>query len=950
MLSEDPRTGLFSMDMPRMIGKYEISSTLGQGGMGVVYRARDPFIGRDVAIKQLSDNSEELRHRFLYEVRSGVLNHPNLVTIYDVGEQDGCPYIVMEFLAGRSLDRLLAEGSLTPAASLDVLRQVCEGLAYAHAQGVVHRDIKPGNLIVDGRGHAKILDFGIAQLGYSSSRTRTGAVIGTLDYIAPERMKGEPSDGRADVWSCGVVLYQMLTGKKPFPGDAMAAMYKAIHEDFAPVAAAMGQVIPELEHVVGRALAKSPEDRYTAAEMGAALAHLATLPEVRQLTGRPAPPATAPPVTKREPVVGPAPSFTDMLRELDGASPQGVTAAASAPAAAGPGAGARAVAEGATMLLPSVAPTAILRQDAESSARQVPVPPPPGVAAPVNTGSLTQMFSAFAGEAAPASAARPQVLLTVASSPDAMQTGKSVAVTVLPFVIGRDPGCNLSVEADPSLSKQHCRIEWRDRAYYVRDLGSRNGTWVNGRAIGSEAMLLPFGSVIRCSDRTALNFVAVDLSDLPDLTGTLVGGRYILEAPIRLSKKSALYKARHHRLPRLVAIKLLSPYLAVYPGYAEQFQFEAEIAAGLEHPNIARIIDFGSSMLSVNYSPEMELQYIATDYMEGGDLETRIAERGYLAYDETRAWLTPVADALRYAHEQEVIHGGIKTTSIVFDRKSTPYLRDFAIGTRASARKASVVFGTPDYMAPEQWDDSAAPTPMTDQYSLAVLAYYSLCGVLPFEGQADPRVRTRNFERGTTEIHLEAGRSGNETVPKNLSGVLARAFSVRPEDRFGSIAEFCRAFGGADVVVAEAARNPHAFFSYRRGGASGWATHFADKLQRDGIDVYLDVKRRDNATQFPSWMEDMIQQRDVFVCFLEKTTLDSSWVRQEVELAYRNKKPMIPIIFEDFNVSDYAAEQDAAVRRLLAYSGVTLLNDRNVYTDAAIEDLATMIKGSPRRG
>ena len=109
------------------------------------------------------------------------------------------------------------------------------------------------------------------------------------------------------------------------------------------------------------------------------------------------------------------------------------------------------------------------------------------------------------------------------------------------------------------------------------------------------------------------------------------------------------------------------------------------------------------------------------------------------------------------------------------------------------------------------------------------------------------------------------------------------------------------------------------------------------------------MKRRDNATQFPSWIEDMIKRCDVFVCFMEKSTLDSGWVRQEIQLAYKNNKPMIPIIFEDFNVSDYASESDPAVQRLLTYSGVTLLNDRNVYTDAAIEDLATMIKGSPPR-
>jgi serine/threonine protein kinase len=939
------------MSAPPTIGKYEIVSTLGRGGMGVVYRARDPFIGREVAIKQLNQNSDDMRQRFLYEVRSGALNHPNLVTIYDVGEQDGHPYIVMELLTGRPLDELLSEGSLSIFASLDILRQVCEGLAYAHAQGIVHRDIKPGNIMVDPAGRAKILDFGIAQLDNNSDETRPGTVIGSLHYISPERFIGGPIDGRADVWSCGIILYQMLTGRLPFSGDETGFAFKAMSAPYTPLSQYIDHVPPELDDVLGHALAKDPQERYTAADFATELARVAALPSVGQLSrpAAPAPPVAAVPRPATD--AGPAQSFTEMLRQLDGGlKPSAPSAPIPPPPSAAPPTPQPTVPGGVTMLLHSIAPTAVLQQDAASSAWQ---PPSPPQQAPASPGSFTQLFTAtrvFAavpGEAPSSSPARQQVLLTFANSPDAMQIGKSVPITGFPFVIGRDPQCDLCLKADPSISKQLCAIDWRDGGYYIRDLGSRNGTWVNGRPIGDEPMLLRFGAVIRCSNKTVLNFVPVDLSDLPDLTGALIGGRYILEEPIRLSKKSALYRARHHRLPRVAAIKLLSPYLAVYPGYAEQFEFEAHIAAGLEHPNIVRIIDFGNSTLSVANSPELDLQYIATDFMPGGNLDARIAENGFLTYDETRAWFTLIADALSYAHQQQVIHGGIKTTSIVFDKNSPPYLRDFAIGTQAGDRKASLLFGTPDYMAPEQWDDSVAPTPLTDQYSLAVLAYYSLCGVLPFEGQDDPRVRTRNFERGTTDIHLEAGRSGNHTVPENLSSVFSRAFSVKPEARFPTILEFCEAFCSADVAVPAAPRNPHVFFSYRRGIASGWATHFAEKLQSSGIDVYLDAKRRDNATQFPSWMEDKIRQCDVFVCFLEKTTLESSWVRREIELAYRDKKPMIPIIFEDFNVSDHTSESDAAVQRLLTFSGVTLLNDRNLYTREAIEDLATMIKGSP---
>ena len=207
------------MDAPRTIGKYEILSTLGRGGMGVVYRARDAYIGRDVAIKQLSDNSEELRRRFLLETRSGMLNHPNLVTIYDVGEQDGCPYLVMELLSGQPLDQILKLGRLTIPEKLDILRQVCAGLAYAHANGVVHRDIKPGNIFVTADLHAKILRFRHRPTGKSFRQHPDRRRDRDMHYMAPERFKGVPSDGRADVWSCGVILYEMLTGQLPFPGE-----------------------------------------------------------------------------------------------------------------------------------------------------------------------------------------------------------------------------------------------------------------------------------------------------------------------------------------------------------------------------------------------------------------------------------------------------------------------------------------------------------------------------------------------------------------------------------------------------------------------------------------------------------------------------------------------------------------------------------------------------------
>jgi serine/threonine protein kinase len=249
------------------IGKYEILGELGRGGMGVVYRGKDKYIGREVAIKTLTNATPELRQRFLDEARSGVLNHPNIVTVYEFGEQDGNPYIVMELLSGRSLESMLKDGKPLPLVEiLEIVREVCEGLGYAHSKGVVHRDIKPANVMVAPGEPTKIVDFGIARLGAASGHTVTGNVIGTVHYISPERLRGQPSDGRADIWASGVMLYLMLAGQLPFPGEDVSAMHKVVNEAYEPLSKFLSEYPPAIDAVLARALAKNPDERYLSAE------------------------------------------------------------------------------------------------------------------------------------------------------------------------------------------------------------------------------------------------------------------------------------------------------------------------------------------------------------------------------------------------------------------------------------------------------------------------------------------------------------------------------------------------------------------------------------------------------------------------------------------------------------------------------------------------------------
>jgi serine/threonine-protein kinase len=250
------------------IGRYDVVAELGRGGMGVVYRGEDRLIGREVAIKTLTEVTPELRDRFYVEARSGVLNHPNIVTVYEFGEHEGMPYIAMEFVSGDSLEKILRSGrKLTLLETLSIIEQLCSGLGYAHQSRVVHRDIKPANLIVQPDGKVKIVDFGIARLADQSTRlTKTDAVIGTFHYIAPERLKGEMSDGRSDIWSVGVMLYQMLSGELPFNGEDVSTLYKVINEPHPSIKGLVPDIPEELIAIVDRALAKNPDDRYGTAE------------------------------------------------------------------------------------------------------------------------------------------------------------------------------------------------------------------------------------------------------------------------------------------------------------------------------------------------------------------------------------------------------------------------------------------------------------------------------------------------------------------------------------------------------------------------------------------------------------------------------------------------------------------------------------------------------------
>ncbi len=250
------------------IGRYRVTGELGRGGMGIVYRGEDRLIGRRVAIKTLTEVTPELRERFYIEARSGILSHQNIVTVYEVAEHEGSPFIAMEYIEGDSLEKVLRLRKRLPLLeALSIVEQVCSGLGYAHGHGVVHRDVKPANILVRPDGRVTIVDFGIARLADQTQKlTKTDALLGTFHYISPERLKGEPSDGRADIWSVGVMLYEMLTGELPFKGSDISSLYRVIHEPYVPLTTHVQDLPSGMSRVLDKALAKQVEVRYATAE------------------------------------------------------------------------------------------------------------------------------------------------------------------------------------------------------------------------------------------------------------------------------------------------------------------------------------------------------------------------------------------------------------------------------------------------------------------------------------------------------------------------------------------------------------------------------------------------------------------------------------------------------------------------------------------------------------
>jgi serine/threonine protein kinase len=942
--------------------------------------------------------------RFQNEARAAAtLQHENIITIFEFGEYESNPYIVMEYLEGEDLEELIRSGRQVPIVDkVQIMTQVAKGLHYAHTRGFVHRDVKPANIRILEDGAVKIMDFGLARLlqETGSRLTQTGSLLGTAHYVAPESLFGKESGFLSDIYAYGTVYYEFLSGKHPFAAsDVQKTFYNILNLEPKPLSAVVKDCPKEIEGLVQRAMAKDPKDRYQTLDdllrdsapilqdlRGREAAELVEQSKLSLASGNPeAALFSVERALKFEPNRRDARALRDSAAQRLAARTidqrvEALREAASQAIDRLDLTAAESEIKQALELSPKDPVVAeLLRHLEKLQERQVRRPTdrsgndPSMIAAQApplpNDGefNFTQRFSTKPGSNVPPPASNPSkdsapveytglfvvpphgggpesmstadddiprdTILTVSNCARPEHIGLQIGLRSFPFTIGRSDA-DWKLTFDSAISSTHAEIDYRDGGFFIRDLNSSNGTFVSGQRLAAlryETLLV--GSRILLGSNTEVLFGVEKVEELPDLKDYLVGHRFKLLELLHSTNKSVLYLAKDQNLPRQVVLKLLSPTLVRHAGYREQFSREATMATSLKHAHICQVLDSGEFHIA---AVGIRTVYVCMEYLPGGSLQKRLTAAEVVPLDQALRWLDTISEALSYVHTTGIVHAGIKPSAIVFDAQNNPYLTDFAFAVRTAKGERRMVIGSPAFLAPEQWD-GAEPSAASDQYSLAVLFYWLIAGVPPFEGQEHSAVRKRNLQRGPDALHEVAAQYGRLAVPAGLSHVFKRALSVDPSLRFESAAAFAKSVRSALTASGARAGPPSVFISYQRTVSSAWAILLKRELERDGaLQVFVDAQQEDSTGQFPLKLQRWIEGCDVFICLLAGSTLSSAWVKREIQLAWEQNKPMIPVFQESYRKPPDLAATETSIQDLLTYEGVKLLDQQNIFIDEAI--------------
>jgi serine/threonine protein kinase len=982
---------------------YIVGRVLGKpGGFGITYLALNRFLRTTVAIKEYlprslaaraagadtivphsTDEGELFRKglaQFLAEARAvAMMDHPNIVRVHSFFEANGTAYLVMDYYCGMTLAEHLEhqpDRRLRENLALNLIDPILGGLEAVHSKGFLHRDIKPGNIYLQARDagvRPVLLDFGAARQAMGEGSVSLSVVL-TESYAPLEQYHRNGKLGPwTDVYASAAVLYRMLTGHTPAPAterlhaDAMnpAEVYgvsqrvsDAIRQamqmdprqrfqtvgDFqralypspdCPASNTVAQDCLASDRVAqGRPAANQPPIRLTWLQWLSALlrrsCHVSAVlgdgesrePERPGNTVSPLTETSAPEVQCENPgdlitMFEPAHNFRQINQQsvaCDDSKANTLGGKAFAGDSDMPDC---------TCLVPSSRLRAAHARESAANGAQLD-----------HTRYLESGLSTDTSN---------RVAILVEDSEDFTQIRKQISVDRFPFSIGRADGVNLRL-LDNTLSREHTEISVDGSKFFVKDLGSSNGTFINGCQIdgGSPAPLL-IDDTIQLG-RTSLRFV-VDMPAIPDLSGLVLDDRYLLKQCLYRSIRAATYEAEDSYLPRSVAVKIFSSVLKRFTHDAEDFRRQAEAAAKLNHPNIGSVIDSGEGAIIID-GTAVSCPYICMPLLGGGSLFDVLEVDSAAPIDRVLTWIESLAGALDYMHDRNVIHGGIKPRCILFDGSGNPILTDFSMGRGRSKGLQTPLFGSPAFLAPEQWERQR-PEPASDRYALAAIAYLLITGAPPYEGLENPKVRMRKFLRGPLPAHQEALGIRRITVPEAVSEVFAKALHHDSTRRYSSATVFSAAL--RDALSTARPYKTRVFISYRRESSRGWPTLFAGHLKQRGIQVFVDTQRVDQIGRFPERLRAEIRSCDVFVCLLGRSTLESDWVRQEIQLAHALSKPMIPVFQEDFDPG-VQTTLSPHISAMLEFDAVHLFDFDEHLVAAAIESLTERIENTSSIG
>jgi serine/threonine protein kinase len=992
----------------RLNNRYVIEREIGRGGMTVVYLAHDEQTNRTVAIRALTIANPNTSSRFQREASiTAKLRHPHIVSIYEINENENFVYFVMQHLQGGNLDEYITEkGQPTIPQTLKILKQIADALDYAHKQGIVHRDVKPSNILLDENGDAYLSDFGVARAADSLNLTSAGTFVGTPLYMSPEQATGNTITPGSDIYALGVMAFYMLTGQHPYGADTpMAMLLQHVNEPVPSISAINPELSASVDAIFKKTLAKEPTQRFkSAGEFVKALSRELEGESLKSSVSK-APPSSPSVVGAGKSAVSPKPVTTPTL----GGDELPSYEAAESPAARYGSyrfvlilIGLGVVAIVVYVLLSSVsAGRATLLQDVVLAVlpmfigvgigaaffyfhnrQPIQTVTPSVKTATPETPALNRTMIANLPDikydtskvANNPVMTRTQIItpnhagevrLTVIQAENKEYLGMTTPVINFPFVIGRDAEADLTLP-DVAISRQHASISVSKGVYYLTDQGSSNGTLLNGMRVTANLphLLMP-GSEIMLSATSKLLFGFERPPEMPEMSGMVIAFRYKLVEKLHQSGKAAVYKAFDQKMNRDVAVKVLSPDLTEAQGYEQQFEQEIKAASSLSHPHVIKIFDFGRDRMKKARAGEVEFNYIVMELLSGGTLETRLKRE--ITQVEALAWLKTLAHALDYVHRQNIIHSGLKPGSIVFDGEGYPYLTDFAIAQEIGKDGERILIGAPLLIAPEQWDNQPL-SPKVDQYALAVMAYRLLTGVYPFSNMDSPTQRETHWKNGCRPAHEAAKEHLKRDLAPKVSTVLAKALEREADKRYATVLEFVNALEVAlvqtvitEVAVAavEEAPKPEpvveakplvkkdVFISYRRTTSAMLALHIGTQLEEKyKISAFVDTRSIDGASKFPQRLKAAIEHCEVFICLLADTTLDSEWVLEEIAVACEFNKPMIPIFQESFAQPD---SPQGVLATLLEYDGLKVLDKQNMYVEHMVADLAKMVRQSLKK-